>query len=254
MIASGVVDDQIHAGDGLQGADVAALTADDPALHLVVGQVDHGNRRLGGVVGGAALDGGGDDLSALLLRLVLELLLDLLDLLGGLMAHVLLDGIQQELLGLLLGQAGDLFQSLQLLLADLLGLRLGLLNARQTAVQLVLLALKGLGLLVQGGFLLLQTALLLGQLRPALLDFLVVFCARFMDLILGLQQHFLLPIFAGADRLVDKPGGLLLRGADGTLGDTLAVQHTAAKACRDAQDGYNNGNNPNHNSCSTPPS
>ena len=38
----GVVDDQIHAGHGLQGADVAALPADDAALHLVVGQGHHG--------------------------------------------------------------------------------------------------------------------------------------------------------------------------------------------------------------------
>ena len=36
----GVVDDQVDAGRLLEGADVAALAADDPALHLVVGQVD----------------------------------------------------------------------------------------------------------------------------------------------------------------------------------------------------------------------
>ena len=35
-----VVDDQVDAGRLLEGADVAALAADDPALHLVRRQVD----------------------------------------------------------------------------------------------------------------------------------------------------------------------------------------------------------------------
>ena len=75
-----------------------------------------------------------------------------------------------------------------------------------------------------------------------------------MNFILGFQQHFLLPVFAGADGLVDNPCCLLLSGADGTLGNPLAVQHTAAKARSNAQDGCNDTNNPTHNSCSTPPS
>ena len=35
-----VVDDQVDAGGLLEGADVAALAADDAALHLVVGEMD----------------------------------------------------------------------------------------------------------------------------------------------------------------------------------------------------------------------
>ena len=38
----GVVDDHVDAGDGLEGADVAAFAADDAALHLVAGQVQDG--------------------------------------------------------------------------------------------------------------------------------------------------------------------------------------------------------------------
>ena len=53
----GVVDDQVHAGDGLQGPDVPALPANDAALHLIVGQGHHGDGGLGGVVGSAPLDG-----------------------------------------------------------------------------------------------------------------------------------------------------------------------------------------------------
>ena len=43
----GVVDDHVDAGDRLEGADVAALAADDPALHLLGGQVQHADDGLG---------------------------------------------------------------------------------------------------------------------------------------------------------------------------------------------------------------
>src|SRR5205814_112041 len=72
----GVVDDQVDAGRGLERADVAALTADDPALHVVAGQVKHGHDRLGRLLARHPLDGHRHDLAgpglALLLRLVLD--------------------------------------------------------------------------------------------------------------------------------------------------------------------------------------
>ncbi len=54
-----VVDDDIDARGHLQSPDVAALAADDPALHVVGGQVDDGHRRLDDVLGGGPLDGVG---------------------------------------------------------------------------------------------------------------------------------------------------------------------------------------------------
>ncbi len=50
-----VVDDEVDAGEVLQGADVAALAADDPALHVVGGELDHRHGRLGRVAGGEPL-------------------------------------------------------------------------------------------------------------------------------------------------------------------------------------------------------
>ncbi len=151
----GVVNDQVHTGDGFQGADVPALPADDPALHFVVGQGHHGDSGLSGVIGGAALDGGGDDFPALFLGLVLELGLDFLDLHGSFVADVLLHGLKQVFLGLLLGQLGDPFQGLQMLFPQFLGLGLGFADLLQLPRKLVFLALKSLSLLVQGGFFLL---------------------------------------------------------------------------------------------------
>ena len=62
-----VVDDEVHAGRGLERADVPALTADDPALHVLARQGEHRDRRLGGLLGGDALDRDRDDLARPLL-------------------------------------------------------------------------------------------------------------------------------------------------------------------------------------------
>ena len=47
--AGRVVDDEVDAGEGLEHADVAALAADDPALHVVGGELHDRDGRLGGV-------------------------------------------------------------------------------------------------------------------------------------------------------------------------------------------------------------
>jgi hypothetical protein len=50
-----VVDDEIDAGQMLERPDVAALPPDDPAFHVVGGQLDDGDGRLGGVACGDPL-------------------------------------------------------------------------------------------------------------------------------------------------------------------------------------------------------
>ena len=65
----GVVDDDVDAGDLLEGPDVAALAADDPALHVVAGQVHHRDRRLGGLLGREPLHDGAQHAAGLGLRL-----------------------------------------------------------------------------------------------------------------------------------------------------------------------------------------
>src|SRR5437016_377110 len=54
-----VIDDDIHPSAFLEGADVAPLAADDAALHVVAGNVHRADRRVRGVLGGVAVDGGG---------------------------------------------------------------------------------------------------------------------------------------------------------------------------------------------------
>ena len=72
----GVVHHHVDSGDLLEGPDVAALTPDDPPLHLVAGKVDAGNHRLAGLLCRAPLDGGHDYRPGPLVRFLLRGLLD----------------------------------------------------------------------------------------------------------------------------------------------------------------------------------
>ena len=125
----------------------------------------------------AALDGGGDDLAGRLIGLLLHLRFDLLDLHRGLVADIVFDALEDVGLGLVLRQAGDLFQNLHLAALERIDLFLLLVDGRDLLGQLVLFLLVKIDLLVKGFFLLLQTALLLGDFRAALLDLLLIFAA-----------------------------------------------------------------------------
>ena len=117
--AGRVVDDEIHAGQVLERADVAALPADDAALHVVGGQVHDRHRGLGRVPGGQALHDDGEDVAHAALGVALGLLLDLAHEPGGVVARALLDLREQDLLGLGDAQAGHALELAQVLLLAL---------------------------------------------------------------------------------------------------------------------------------------
>ena len=102
-----VVDDQVDAGYRLEGADVPALAADDPALHLVAGQVHHGDHGLAGLLHCHPLDGEGDDLAGALVRLGLRLVLDVPHRDRGLALGLVLHGRDELVPGVVRGQPRD---------------------------------------------------------------------------------------------------------------------------------------------------
>ena len=111
-----VVDDQVDAGGLLQGADVAPLTADDAALHLVRGQRHHGHGHLGRVVGHDALDGRDHDVARLVLGLVAGLALDGAGDAHGVILGLCPDRFEELRLGLLATHLADPLQGRDLLL------------------------------------------------------------------------------------------------------------------------------------------
>ena len=221
----GIVNDEVHPGEGLQGADVAALPTDNAALEVVIGQRHHRHGGLSHVVGGATLDGEGNDLLGSGVRLFLGPGLDLLNLQGGLVGDLLLQLGQQDVLGLLGGHAGNALQ-----LTDLLVLQLGQFLA--LGVQGLLLGGQGFFLMlqvfqlaVQVFFFLIEAVFLLLQLGAALLDLGLVLGAGLQDLLLGLYQRLALLALGGLDGVVNDALGLFLRAGDLLFGDPLAVLH-----------------------------
>src|SRR6266480_200659 len=114
-----VVDDHVHPGGGLEGADVAAFPPDDASLHLVGGEGHGGHGALGGVLGRDPLDRDGEDLLRLAVGALLRLLFQLPGERGGFAPGLVLEPPQQLLFRLLRGEAGDLLEA---------GPRLGLLG------------------------------------------------------------------------------------------------------------------------------
>ena len=117
-----VVDDEVYAGQRLERADIAALAADDAALHLIIGQRNDRDGRLGNVVCRAALDGSGDDLAGGLLALILEPLVDLADLDGSVMLRLGLDRVDEHFACFVARHARDLFELFYLFVLDALEL------------------------------------------------------------------------------------------------------------------------------------
>ena len=126
----GVVDDEVHARQVLERPDVAALAADDPALHVVGGKLDERDSRLRGVVGRDALQSVRDEVAGAPLRFGLGLLLHLPDASCKLVADQLFRAAEEVRLGLVRGHARDPLELLQLGVLRLLQLLLQLLRVR----------------------------------------------------------------------------------------------------------------------------
>src|SRR5699024_160099 len=190
------------------GADVAALAADDPALHLVAGQGHHGDGGFAGMIGGAPADGLGDHVAGDVLAVVLQV-----GLIGGhpqglFVGQLLVHLVQQDFAGVGLAQAGQHFQPFHLLGPQLVGLGQVGVGLGQALLDLFLPLFQGFGLFVQGVFLLVDPVLLAADLRPALLDLPVGFGLlgvhlglHLKDLVLCLKNGLFLLLGRGLDRL-----------------------------------------------------
>ena len=196
------------------------FAADDPALHVVGGDVDGADGGLGGVRRGVALDGGGEDLAGLLLAGLAERLLVLEDQAADLVPELVLEPSEEQVAGLLGAELGLIRWSASRCSARTC------LTSCVAAVQLLLLlgevALDGLELafllvdhvelLVEQVGALLEPSLLLAEVAAGLLDLGVDGLAAAEGLFLGLEVGLLadrlgLAAGVGEDLLGEAPGG-----------------------------------------------
>src|SRR3989442_6197076 len=106
-----IVDDDVHARRGLESTNVAALAADDAALHFVRRQ-DHGRHaRLGGLLRGDTLDRKRDDLLRFAIGVLPGLLRDVAHQGGRFVPRLVLESADKLPFGFLRAQAGDLFEA-----------------------------------------------------------------------------------------------------------------------------------------------
>ena len=218
----GVVDDEVDARGLLEGADVAALAADDAALHLI-GRDRHG--RDGGlcrVVHHDPLDGSDDDVASAIVSALTRCPLDGPDeadrVVLGLLAHL----FDEDRLRLLGGESADALEGLDLLgsrRSELTALVLELLLALE---QLAAALFQHVRALVQLLVALQEAALEVGHVVPLGATFLIELAMEADLLFLGLEDELLLL----GPRLGHDALGLLGRGLDG-LGCDEAARHEA---------------------------
>ena len=111
-----VVDDHVDAGRLLERADIAAFAADDAPFHVVAGNVDGADGRVGGVLRGVALDRGRQDFAGLLFALRPESLVVLLQARRDLAGHFAFEPFEQHFLRLFAAHARQFVQAIGVLL------------------------------------------------------------------------------------------------------------------------------------------
>ena len=190
--AGRVVDDHVDAGRLLERADVPPLAADDPSLHVVVGDVDRADGDLGGVRRGVALDRRRQDLPRLRLAGLPDGGLVPEDQRADLAPELFLDALQQDGPRLVRGQPADPLEQLALLGMRLLHLLLALLQVLlllgQVALdrlELALLPVDQLELLVEQVGAFLEPPLLLAEVLAVLFDLALELLAALEHLLLA---------------------------------------------------------------------
>ena len=199
----GIIDDDFDARCGLQGADIATLTADDATLHLVALDVKDRHGILDGRLGCHALNRSHHDTLGLLRGREFGLLDGLVDVGGSLGLRLRLHVLDKDVLRLLRAESRNLLQAHVLLTAHLLQLLLLVVEELHLVLHLLLQAVVLLEFVVQLTLLVLQILLnLLGallallQLLVALIDLAVVVALKLHEMLLGLEHLLLFQHFA----------------------------------------------------------
>ena len=157
-------------GEVLERADVATLPADDPPLHVVGGELDDADRRLGRVARGDALQGVGDERPRAALGVGAGLLLELPHGARELVPDQVLGALEELLARLAERQPADALELAEHLVVAGLELLLELLRVRLAVGDPLLAARELLALRVELRLALVHALLDLRHLQAAVLD------------------------------------------------------------------------------------
>ena len=149
-----VVDDEVDTGQMLERPDVASLAPDDPSLHVIGRQLDHGDRRLRGVARSDTLERVRDQRPRSPPRLRPRLLLLLPNAAGELVPDQVLRALEQVVLRLRDGEPRDLLELRERFVLRRLQLVLELLDVRLPVGEALVAAFdlrRPAGQLVLGG-------------------------------------------------------------------------------------------------------
>ena len=221
-----VVDDQVDAGGLLEGPDVAALAADDPALHLVVREVDDGHRVLRRVVRGDALHRGQDDVARLVGGLLAGPPLDRAGELDRVVLGLLADRLEEHPLGVLGGQAADLLEGRDALLVELLQLLAAPVELDLLLEELAIALLEHVGALVELLVAGVEPALEVRELAATLAGVVLGLALEADLLLLGLEDQVLLL----GPGVRDDAGSLLVRDLELLAGKAVPGEEPNADA------------------------
>ena len=204
------------------------------------------------MVGGALLNGQGDDVAGLFLALLTGARLDLAHHGGGVVVGVLLDAADQHLAGLVLRHAGDALHFGHLPLLVVFNVLLHLLQLVLPLAQRLLAAFQGVLLFIQRFLALQDAALAALHLGAALAAFAVQLGFQAQDLFLGLQNGFFFLFVGLALRVFQQVSCVFLGAADLFLAGLLAVQIPARRAQRRRRNRYDDRYEPVHGVHSLP--
>ena len=194
-----VVDDDLDARCGLQGADVAAFAADDTALDLVALDVEHRHGVFDGRLGRHALNRRYDDALGLFCGGQLGLLDRFVDVGGGFGFGLGFHVLDQDVLGVFGTHARNLLQTRVLFALHLVDLLFLVFENLQLVLHLLFQTVVLTEFVFQFALLVLQVLLdllgallALGDFLVALVDLTVVFALELYELFLCLKDALLL--------------------------------------------------------------
>src|SRR5262249_26382282 len=141
--ARSIIDNNVDSRAFLEGPDIAPLASYDPPFHIITGDVDGADGRVGGMGGAIALDGGHQYFLGFLLGNGAQVFLALLDAGRDFVTERDFQPLHQHLLGLVTAEIGDLVQLLALFLNQLVELPAAVFDVLTTLAELALGMFKG---------------------------------------------------------------------------------------------------------------